>query len=49
MTPNEGREGVNLPVVDDDDEMNRVRVPANVAGSAVNPEEGGRPGVVNGE
>jgi hypothetical protein len=40
MAPNEAREALRLEKVDGFDEP---RVPANIAGSAVNPEQGGRP------
>jgi len=40
ITPNEAREGLNLEKVEGYDDL---RVPANIAGSAVNPDEGGRP------
>lgn len=40
ITPNEAREHLNFPHLDDCD---TIRVPQNIAGSAVNPEEGGRP------
>jgi HK97 family phage portal protein len=40
MTPNEAREALRLEKVEGFD---TPRVPANIAGSAVNPEEGGRP------
>tara|TARA_S200002703_G_scaffold145743_2_gene140299 strand:+ start:2986 stop:4194 length:1209 start_codon:yes stop_codon:yes gene_type:complete len=40
MTPNEAREALRLERVEGFD---TPRVPANIAGSAVNPEEGGRP------
>ena len=40
MTPNEARDSLNLPPIEGNDD---IRVPANVAGSAANPEEGGRP------
>ena len=40
MTPNEARESLNLETVEGFD---TPRVPANIAGSAANPEEGGRP------
>lgn len=40
MTPNEARAGMGMEPVPDGDE---IRVPANVAGSAVNPGTGGRP------
>ena len=40
ISPNEAREQLGFePIVGQDD----VRVPANIAGSAVNPDEGGRP------
>jgi HK97 family phage portal protein len=40
MTPNEAREALRLETIEGFDSP---RVPANIAGSAVNPEEGGRP------
>ena len=40
MTPNEAREAMRLEKLDGLDE---IRVPANIAGSAVDPSEGGRP------
>ena len=40
MSPNEAREALRLEKVNGFDEP---RVPANIAGSAVNPEQGGRP------
>jgi len=40
MSPNEAREALGKDPVDGFDSP---RVPANIAGSAVNPEEGGRP------
>ena len=40
MTPNEVREAMNMEPLEGHDEL---RVPANIAGSAANPEEGGRP------
>ena len=40
LTPNEAREALRMEALDGLDE---VRVPANIAGSAGNPEEGGRP------
>ena len=40
MTPNEAREALRLERVEGFDQP---RVPANIAGSAANPEEGGRP------
>lgn len=42
MTPNEGREKVGLEK-SDDEEMDTVRIPANVAGSNADPSQGGRP------
>jgi hypothetical protein len=42
MTPNESR--VKLGMVPlKDPMMDEIRIPANIAGSAVNPSEGGRP------
>lgn len=40
--PNEAREGLNKEP-DDDPAMDQIRVPANIAGSAADPSEGGRP------
>jgi len=40
LTPNEAREALRLEKIDGFD---TPRVPANIAGSAANPEEGGRP------
>ena len=40
LTPNEAREALRMEALDGLDE---VRIPANIAGSAGNPEEGGRP------
>jgi len=40
MTPNEAREALRLEEINGFDQP---RVPANIAGSAANPEEGGRP------
>jgi len=40
MTPNEAREALRLEEISGFD---KPRVPANIAGSAANPEEGGRP------
>ena len=40
ITPAEARERLGFPEVEGTDE---IRVPANIAGSAVNPSEGGRP------
>lgn len=40
ITPNEAREKLNYAPLDDLDE---IRVPQNIAGSATNPSEGGRP------
>ena len=40
LTPNEAREALRLETIDGFD---TPRVPANIAGSAANPEEGGRP------
>lgn len=39
-TPNEGRDGLGLPPIKGGDEL---RIPANIAGSASNPSEGGKP------
>jgi HK97 family phage portal protein len=40
ISPNEAREALGFDLVEGHDEL---RVPANIAGSAVNPDEGGRP------
>jgi hypothetical protein len=40
ITVNEAREHLGFEPVDGQDD---VRVPANIAGSAANPDEGGRP------
>ena len=40
ISANEAREALNFEPVEGYDEL---RVPANIAGSAVNPDEGGRP------
>ena len=40
MSPNEAREALNLDMIEGHDEL---RIPANIAGSAANPEEGGKP------
>jgi HK97 family phage portal protein len=40
ITPNEAREALGYEPVDD---AENIRVPANIAGSASNPSEGGRP------
>ena len=40
LTPNEAREAIRFEKIDGFDTL---RVPANIAGSAANPEEGGRP------
>ena len=40
ISPNEAREALNYEPLDGYDEL---RVPANIAGSAANPSEGGRP------
>jgi len=40
ITPNEAREALNYEAMPEADE---IRVPANIAGSATNPTEGGRP------
>ena len=40
ISPNEAREALGFEVVEGGDDL---RVPANIAGSAANPDEGGRP------
>ena len=42
ITPNEGRQ-VNAFPVSSDKDMDKIRVPVNVAGSAADPSQGGRP------
>ena len=40
MTPNEARDSLSLDTIEGQDDL---RIPANIAGSAANPEEGGKP------
>ena len=40
MSPNEARENLRMEPLEGHDDL---RVPANIAGSAANPSEGGRP------
>jgi phage portal protein BeeE len=40
MTPNEVRDAMNMESIDGHDDL---RIPANIAGSAADPSEGGRP------
>ena len=40
MSPNEARDSLNLELIEGHDDL---RIPANIAGSAANPEEGGKP------
>ena len=42
ITPNEARQELRYAAITDQD-MDKIRVPANIAGSAVNPELGGAP------
>lgn len=42
ITPNEARKHTGFEELEDE-AMNTVRIPANIAGSATNPDEGGRP------
>lgn len=42
ITPNEARIGLRL-TESDDPNMNEIRIPQNIVGSATNPAEGGRP------
>lgn len=42
ITPNEARAEMRMPPAEDES-ADKLRVPANIAGSAVNPNEGGRP------
>jgi len=46
MTPNEARKKIRMEPLDDHDD---IRVPANVAGSAVDPSQGGKPETPDGE
>jgi HK97 family phage portal protein len=46
MTPNEARVAMRMPALPGNDD---VRVPANIAGSAANPSQGGRPADSEGE
>jgi HK97 family phage portal protein len=43
ITPNEARASLAYDDLDDDPTMNEIRVPVNVAGSAADPSQGGRP------
>lgn len=43
MTGNEGREGVGLEALTADPEMDKIRIPQNIAGSAVDASQGGAP------
>jgi HK97 family phage portal protein len=42
LTPNEAREALRKPA-DTDEESNKLRIPANIAGSAADPSQGGKP------
>lgn len=42
LTPNEARIALRLPE-DADEESNKLRIPANIAGSAADPSQGGKP------
>jgi hypothetical protein len=42
ITPNEARLALRYPK-DQDEASDKLRIPANIAGSASNPSEGGRP------
>jgi len=42
LTPNEARVALRYPE-DPEEESSKLRIPANIAGSAANPSEGGRP------
>jgi len=42
ITPNEARKGLGYDK-DEDEESDKLRIPANIAGSAANPDEGGKP------
>lgn len=48
ITPNEAREELRRPK-DTDEASDKLRIPANIAGSAANPSEGGRPSEDNGK
>lgn len=43
ITANEARKHTGFEQIEDNEEMNTVRIPQNIAGSAVDPTEGGRP------
>lgn len=45
ITGNEGRESLRLEAIEDDENMTKIRIPANIAGSAtgVTGQEGGKP------
>ncbi len=43
ITPNEARIELRWAAITDDPEMDKIRVPQNIAGSAVNPTSGGKP------
>ena len=40
ITPNEARDALRMELIEGHDEL---RIPANIAGSAADPSEGGRP------
>ena len=42
ITPNEAREGLRIGR-SNDPEMDKIRIPQNITGSATNPATGGRP------
>ena len=48
MTPNEARERLRLEKIEDE-QADELRIPANIAGSAVDPSQGGRPDETDGE
>ncbi len=43
LTPNEARKELRYEPIKDDPEADKLRVPANIAGSAANPSQGGAP------
>ncbi len=43
ITPNEARAELRWDKFTGDSSMDEIRIPQNIAGSAVNPSQGGRP------
>ena len=48
ITPNEARERLRLPPANDE-QADELRIPANIAGSAADPSQGGRPDETDGD